>query len=430
MKKSAELRQELNALVSSQSAIMEKAKGESRSSLNAEEKTAFDNLQKQIEEKRSDLQTQETLEENLRHLGGGAGVSQLEGEQREFEKVKGQFSILKAMRSAAKGNLDGAEAEINEIALKEMRESGRLVDNNNMAFHIPASMVRATTQSVTGDSGNYGGSMVVPQAPRLVDSFIPKTFLEELGATVWTGLQGGAVPLPVMNNFTYQWLAENDTITPTAAGVAGPSLSAKRAASQVNVSKTLINQSSIDVEATVMRLLGRGAANALNAAAINGPGTLAPTGILNMSGVSASALLTTAGLPTFAIVNELKGLIEAYDSSEVNLGYLCHPSLLALLETTAKAASQGFISDKNMINGYKTVATSLVTKIAGTPDLYPLIFGDFSQLFIGQWGGISFIVDPYTGAGSNSLVVTVDMQADVQVANKKAFAKNTFLKLS
>jgi HK97 family phage major capsid protein len=101
-----------------------------------------------------------------------------------------------------------------------------------------------------------------------------------------------------------------------------------------------------------------------------------------------------------------------------------------LLETTAKASAQGFIADKSKINGYNTVATSLMTKIAGTPDLYPLLFGDFSQMYIGQWGGISFIVDPYGGAGTNSLIVTVDMQADVQVANKKAFAKNAFFKLS
>jgi hypothetical protein len=147
-----------------------------------------------------------------------------------------------------------------------------------------------------------------------------------------------------------------------------------------------------------------------------------------MIGVSASTQ-NAAAAATWARIVELQGLLDSNDASDINRGYLCSPKLLAALKTIPKqtSAAAGFLAEKGLIDGYKTVATSLVPTISGTPDLHSLIFGDFSQLFIGQWGGIQFVVDPLTAASSASLKVVVNLEADIQVANKKAFAINSFL---
>jgi hypothetical protein len=47
----------------------------------------------------------------------------------------------------------------------------------------------------------------------------------------------------------------------------------------------------------------------------------------------------------------------------------------------------GAICQNGLTDGCQQ-STPLVKKIAGTPDTYPLIYGDFSQLYVGVLGGI------------------------------------------
>jgi len=70
----------------------------------------------------------------------------------------------------------------------------------------------------------------------------------------------------------------------------------------------------------------------------------------------------------------------------------------------------------------------LVPRLGTSPNYTEvLLFGDFAQLFVAQWGGVNFIVDPYTEAGSASTVIYVNMYADTAIANPTAFAVNKFL---
>ncbi|WP_268846451.1 phage major capsid protein [Flavobacterium aestivum] len=433
MKRSAELKQKRAQKIEAQKTLRSKVVTEKRD-MTEEETTEFRALQKDIDGLTGQIKDEVAYEENLRSLegsgdagfsfGGGDGK---DGEQREMEKIKKRFNIGSALRMAGSGKWDGVEKEVNEIGVNELRSAGKEVSGHS--FSMPASMVRSSAQTVSEDGGLYGGKLVQNQAPRIVDSFIPKLFIEELGATVLTGLSGGKLPLPVAANYAFSWLNETEDASSQKATVDGPELDPKRAAAVVLISNRLINNASIDAQAMVMKNLGSAAASALNNAAINGLGVKDPRGLLNMTGLGAGSY-AAATLPTWALVNELKGKIQSADSTEQSLGYLCDPALMALLETIQKANGIGFIAENGKIGGQKSVATSLVKAIAGTPELHTMIFGDWSQLFVGQWDGIQFVVDPLTAASANSLKVTVNMEADVQVANKKAFAVNSFFKLS
>lgn len=432
MKKSALILQQRAQKIDAQTALHAVADGEKRS-LNETETTSFRSLQAEIDVLTGQYNDALAYEENLRSLEGsgdagfGAGGGTGNGEQRELDTIKKRFNMGAALRMAGEGRWEGVEKEINDIGVSEFRSAGKEVSNHS--FSMPASMVRASAQTVSEDSGLYGGKLVQNQAPRVVDSFIPKLFIEELGATVLTGLSGGKLPLPVPANYAFSWYNETEDAAAQKATIDGPELDPKRAAAVVLVSNRLINNASVDANAMVMKNLGNAAARALNDAAINGLGAKDPLGLLNMSGLGAGSS-AAATLPTWALINELKGKIQQADSTELKLGYLCDPMLMALLEATQKANGIGFIAENGKIGGISSVATSLVKAIAGTPELHTMIFGDFSQLFVGQWNGIQFVVDPLTAASANSLKVTVNMDADVQVANKKAFAVNSFFKLS
>ena len=105
------------------------------------------------------------------------------------------------------------------------------------------------------------------------------------------------------------------------------------------------------------------------------------------------------------------------------------PKLKAALKQITKDAGSGrFLYEEGMIDGVKAISSSLVPTLdaSGTP-VYPLIYGDFSQMNIGQWGALNIAIDPYSALLSNSVRLVLNTYADMQIANPKAFAKNALL---
>ena len=61
---------------------------------------------------------------------------------------------------------------------------------------------------------------------------------------------------------------------------------------------------------------------------------------------------------------------------------------------------------------------------SGTPFVQSgnLIYGDFTNLIIGQWGGLDLVIDPYTQARDNKIRVVVNALFGVGVLRPQAFA--------
>lgn len=425
MKKSDSLKQERSAKFDAQKTLHTAAKTANRD-LNEVETASFDGLQNEIDALDLAITRAEKFEANeLRFAAANAGAAASTSEQREENKIKKAFSIMRAIRLAKPGQiLDGVEKEVHEMGTAENRSAQ--ISNEEGGFNLPLSFLRATQQTVSQDSGSYGGALVQDGAPRIVDAFRPKLFLESLGATFITGLTGGDVPLIVNSDFTMEFLAEGAALTPQKKAYAGPSLSPKRAGGAVDISNRLLMQSSVDVESMIMNGLRNGFTQLLEGAAINGGGGAAPTGLLTYSGINQSATVASAAA-TYALCLELQALIEADDATEKSLGYLMSPKLKAFLKQVKKDAGSGiFVFADGKLDGVNAIATSLVPALAsGAND--PLIYGDFSQMTIGQWGAINIKVDPYTQQISDSVRLTLNTHADMQIANPKAFAISKFL---
>jgi HK97 family phage major capsid protein len=431
MKTSIELKKERTAKHVAQRALVDKAKAENRE-MTAEENASFDALQLEADGMEAGIQRAETFERNelllsgtpaIRLDGSGAGDG---GEQKEKNEIQKRFSIVRAIRLAHPGQkLDGVEREVHEIGLKETRDAGVTVDTDT-GFSLPISMLRASQQTVSQDAGAYGGALVQNQAPQIVDPLRPRLFLETLGARFLTGLQGGDLPLIVGADFAMEFLAEGAAISTQKKTYAGPSLSPKRAGGAVDISNRLLMQSSPDVENMVSQGLRNGFSQLLESAAINGAGGVAPTGLLSYAGILASTTVASASA-TRALVLELEALIEQNDATEQSLGFLMSPKLKAILKQVKTDAGSGiFILQDNLLDGYKIVSTSLMPALNAGVN-FPLIYGDFAQMTIGQWGAINIKVNPYSADLSDSVRLTLNTHADMQIANPKAFAKNAWL---
>lgn len=431
MKKSDALKQQRHAANELQLALINKAKAENRDFTDAETQE-FDTRKAEMDALDSQINRALEIEavEQRAAIASASVVPGGDGEQKEKDAMQKRFSIAKALREAnprMEGSLSGLEKEIHEMGVAESRAAG-VETPADTVFSLPISMLRATQQTVTQDSGSYGGALVQNQAPRMVEPLRPRLVFEDLGATFLTGLTGGNIPLVVGNDFAMEFLAEGASITPQKKTFAGPTLAPKRAGGAVDVSNQLLLQSSLDVEAMIMNGLMNGFRQVLHSACINGAGGVAPTGLLSVVGVNASTQASAAAA-TWASVVELQALIEEDNATEQSLGYLLHPKLKAALKQIKKDAGSGrFLYEEGLIDGVKAIASSLVPVLdASGTDVYPLIYGDFSQMTIGQWGAINVSINPYSADLANSVRLVLNTHADMQIANPKAFAKNALL---
>jgi len=441
MKSSVQLRQERQVEIDAQKEIVRlavDADGKKRD-LNDAETVSFRAAQTKIEALNSKITDAENYERNLREAAATAGTpvagdrgdgeGDADGEAREMRTIFAQASIGRALRTLSGGNrLDGAEAEMHEIGTEENRAAG-VETPDNAVLNIPMQMLRATQQTVTEDSGDFGAALVQDQAPRVQMPFAPSSILERLGATRLTGLTGGKVPLPVASNYDFAWLGETEAIVPQKKEFAGPELSPNRLGAAVDISNRLILQSSPNVEAMIRGLIIEGYDRAVNTAAINGSGAAnQPTGILNTTGVQASAIVAGEAASREAIV-ELQSLLATVDSTTDSLAYLMTHLLKGDLMSRKADAGSGLylMQNPDSLAGYKTVASNFVPQLGG---LETMIFGDWKKLFLGEWGALSVVSDPYGALLQNSMRLVLNGHADVAIAQPNAFAVNKFMDAS
>jgi HK97 family phage major capsid protein len=183
-----------------------------------------------------------------------------------------------------------------------------------------------------------------------------------------------------------------------------------------------MQQSALAVDAFVREELSKRMAIAIDYNAFNGRGATTyyePTGILKTTGIGATAW-TTASTPTWAKVVELEGEVAQSNALMGNLRYVTSPAFLSTLKTTVKAASYPvYLAEGGMMNGYQVLSTTQMP--AAT-----VLFGNFSDVILGFWGGLDLIVDNVS-ANNGDVTIKVFQDYDVVVRHPASFclASNT-----
>jgi len=242
MKKSAELRQERALKIKAQQDLTATATTETRA-LNAEETVSFRSMQTEIDALTGQIEIAEMAEANQRSLEGSQNTDFVpEGQQRQAEKPV--FSLHRAIRSQMTGSgvkLDGPELEMHERAMKSAAKA-----------NIPTSgfglEMRATSQTVTGDTGTAGGNLVATNLQSPIDFLRPEPLMKKLGASYLTGLTGNLRYPKNEGGIVATWEGETDTTDPTANLYGYVDSLPKRLSVTVPISLQNLMQSSIDLE--------------------------------------------------------------------------------------------------------------------------------------------------------------------------------------
>ncbi|OCK44375.1 hypothetical protein BA195_06775 [Tenacibaculum soleae] len=419
MKKSNDLKQLRASKFDAQVQIKDDAasRDEGKRAWSADEETRFDALQVEIDSLDAQIARAEKFENSqaARSVGGENVTAPA------AINAPKKASLIVGLRALAAGNqLTGAEKELHEATQTQMRSQG-LEAKEGLVMSLP---MQSRAQTVDGDAGAKGAALVAT-TPQLVTPLQPTLAIEALGVNVMSGLTGN-VTLPTSGSFSFDYVAENADVAGTDVNIAGPTLSPKRCAGVVDISKKLLAQTSFDVEAYIIEQINIAYGNAVLKNAINGPGGVAPNGLLN---VITTNIDTTAGAGTYKTVVALEGLIDDANATSTSRGYLSGTKLRSALKTTKIDAGSGvFVTDGKELNGYGYLASTLMPVL--DTNKHPLIFGDWKQLTVGYWNTVTIMVDPYTQAAKGNVRLIIEGFSDVAVANEKAFAVNKVMTLS
>lgn len=208
----------------------------------------------------------------------------------------------------------------------------------------------------------------------------------------------------------------------------------KHAGGIVELGRQLIQQSSPDVAAVVENDLALLLATALDQAAINGPGGIAPTGVLNTPGIGSVALGANGGAPSYAAAIQLIGQVDAANALAGSLGFVTNARAVRTMRQTPRTAndtaSNFVMNDPSILVGYPLMSSqdvpSTLTKDTGT-GLSALIFADWSQLMIGMWSELDILVNPYADSAypKGAVQVRAMLTTDIHARQPAAFAAIT-----
>ena len=311
--------------------------------------------------------------------------------KRNITKMNKKFSLIKAIRSVANGQpQDSITKAVLAAGAKEMRSSAL---NYTGQIQLPGEARAAITVDVEGDD------VVATDLFDIVKPIQNRNVMAQAGAKFITGLVGD-VQYPVMSKGAVTWEGETATAKAGEPTFTNVKLTPKRLTAVVALSKQMLAQDSVGVENAVREEI----INAVNA-------KLESTILGSAAGSNTQPAGLLNGTPTtitdFAGICDLEaGLdgVEGYGEPK----YIVSPKAKAALRGMAKGTkSTQLVFEDGEIDGTQAFCTAhLADK--------NLVYGDFGQYVIAQWGAIDITVDNVTLAAEGQVRLVVNCYFDAK----------------
>lgn len=357
------------------------------------------------------------------------------GASKNEKKDLNKYSFRKAfLATRQQGRLNGLELEMHQEGENEYRSSGcepgdGVIIPKKVLWH-GSRRNSAYRNDMTTGSGE-GDDLIATEVRAPIDVLYDALVLNQLGVTTFFGLEGN-LSFPVMGAAAVPAeKAENaaaDEVTGTTSNV---TMAPERLPVVTEMSTQLLRQSTIDVELWLRNHLLRNMAARMQAMAINGSGSSnEPTGVLQTGGLTLEALGTNGAAPTRTTLTRLGGHVSVANAAMGRLGFLTNGKVqTTLMETKTDAGSGRFVwpeETADRLLGHPAAVTNAVpstlVKGASGSVCSAIIFGNWEDLVIGQWGGITLLSDPYTKMTTGLIRIGAEAFYDVLVQRAASFA--------
>lgn len=269
---------------------------------------------------------------------------------------------------------------------------------------------------------------------QFIDALVATLVLrEQLGAEVLTGLVGN-IAIPKGGSITGGWISEGSNAPKKNPTFGQITATPHTYGAYVDITRKLLLQSSVNVQAKVLEWLMYACANGLETAAFAGSGSSGqPTGLCTALNSSATAWGNT---PTFDKIVDLIAATKTANSYKPSMKFVGDANVWAKLAKTRdfEVLTDGGETPKNVaaIGGSTRLLDTATNKVVGRDfvesNLMPakkLVFGDFTQLAVCLWSGTDIIVDPYANDTAGGLRLVALQDSDILIKRTESFALAT-----
>lgn len=443
MKTSVELRQMQSLKRAEGVELVNKAETEKRE-LSAEETTTLRNIQSEVETFENQIKDAELREAfTKKNLGKTSKIE--DPEKREMA----DFSIAKVIRSMVeKTNIDGFEKEILQESQREAREYGLNVSQNYISTKVldaiqlraiernPMLRAQLEKRAMSAGSSTAGGNFIQTDKVGFFDVLRANRVLDKVGANWMTGLNANID----YKGFTTGWVfgasAETGTAPDADAVTANRSISPKRVSGKIYVSNQLMIQDPT-MEANLLSSLQAALYPQIESYVLTGTGSSNQmTGITANSVAATVALGTNGGAPSITYVQNMKKTLKNGNVDQSKMFWLINPNTEALMQATPIDTGSGAMLAPygtyfGGVDGYISNIPYLVTsnlpnnltKGSASGTCSAVVLGDFSNLMVGQFGGLDLIVDTVTLAESGQTKIVANSYWDTTILRSGTIIK-------
>jgi len=356
---------------------------------------------------------------------------------KEAIKANAKFDFGKALREAAQGGVTGLEKEVMQEARKEASALGLGLRGD---FSIPQSMLVEARNVYGVDSGQAGVAdavtTVATEVTELVGALRSNSLLAATGATQLNGFVGD-IKMPSLPTDAAEEPAEGASVTGNTGAMGAQTLSPQRIAQQMIVTKEAINQTNGNMAAVIAADFGRSIANVQDKIALNSISGVG--GAADLAGGTGQIVLATeSGTNDLAAtdaedIRDLWAAITA-NGAENNTAFVFHPTTYAHLLGQPNVSSVSPLIENGAIFGYNVLNSGSVpvqnlsavegdnliegaaaVAADGLTAVYFGYYGDWTDMFYANWGGLDVTVDPFSGISAGTVKIVVDTFFDAKV---------------
>ncbi|XPV77940.1 MAG: phage major capsid protein [Desulfovibrio sp.] len=336
------------------------------------------------------------------------------------EREIANYSFLKVLRTLNPNDTSARKAaafelEVSEAAARQAERQGREISGVVIPPEVLAAPVR-TVYTTDGSAAPHGAATV--STDLLASSFIEmlrkKALLLQYGTRLG-GLVGNILIPKQIGGATAAIIGEDEPAPETNGDFGQIGLNPFTLAAKSMISRRLLMQSSLDVEALVRSDLATAIALKMDYTGFYGTGVDEPCGIIHSAGVNAVAF-AAAGKPTYSELVQMETEISSDDADLESMRYFMNARGRGHCKTTARFSNtESPIWEKgNTVNGYATAVTNQVKD-------GDIVFGNFADLIVGLWGGLELTLDPYSASDKGQLKIVAMQDFDLAIRNVESF---------
>ena len=347
---------------------------------------------------KSDEDEKETIEDEIKDESKDEERILNNNNNSNIRKMNKEFRLIKAIRDVANNrSMDDVTKAVANAGAEEMRKSG-------LSF---GGQIQLPLESRTITVASEHEDVIETEFTNILEPLRAKNVLVGAGAKYLTNLVGD-VQVPIMGASNVGWAGEVADAASGDPSFSHVTLQPKRITAYIDLSKQFIAQDSLAAEALIREDLVKAINNKLEATILGAESgsTTQPQGMFDA--------ISATSVSGFADVCDKEADVEDANINGDCVYIMSNKAKAAFRNMAKSTKSTQLVMENGEIDGTKVFNTS---HVAGKKYLY----GDFSNLAIGQWGAIDLTVDPYTLARSGQIRLVVNAYFDAKILRPSAF---------